>query len=96
MTNLTDHTGDERVNEQVALTSMHTIWVREHNRVEGILHSLNPHWNGERLFQEARRIVVAQVQHIIYNEHLPLILGPHIIKEYGLDLQDYGYYTGES
>ena len=73
---------------------MHTIWVREHNRVESALHKINPHWSGERLFQEARRIVIAEIQHIVFNEHLPILLGPRIIKEYGLDLQDYGYYKG--
>ncbi|KAL1122728.1 hypothetical protein AAG570_003055 [Ranatra chinensis] len=67
--------GDGRVNEQVDLALMHTLWVREHNRVVGILASLHPEWNDEQLFQEAKRIVVAQLQHITYNEFLPIILG---------------------
>ncbi|KAJ4448745.1 hypothetical protein ANN_00136 [Periplaneta americana] len=67
--------GDSRVNEQVELAVMHTIWMREHNRVAGELARLNPSWGDETLFQEARRIVVAEMQHITYNEWLPVVLG---------------------
>ena len=41
--------GDVRANEQLALTSMHTLWMREHNRVAGELLRLNPHWNGDQV-----------------------------------------------
>ena len=30
---------------------MHTVWVRMHNYIEENLHSQNPDWNGETLFQ---------------------------------------------
>lgn len=65
--------GDIRANEQVGLLAMHTIWLREHNRVARALHEMNPHWNGEKLYQEARRIVGAEMQHITHQHWLPRI-----------------------
>lgn len=49
--------GDERANENIALTSLHTLLLREHNRLVRALAKLNPQWNGERLYQEARKIM---------------------------------------
>ena len=54
--------GDSRANEQPGLTVYHTVWVREHNRVAKELKYLNPHWNDERLYQEARKILIAEMQ----------------------------------
>ena len=53
---------------------MHTLWAREHNRVAAELLKLNPTWTDEIVFQEARRIVVAEIQHITYDEWLPVLL----------------------
>lgn len=70
--------GDGRANENLHLTSMHLIWARQHNLVAGELSILNPGWDDERLFQETRRILAAQIQHITYNEFLPILLGASV------------------
>ncbi|XP_057598535.1 peroxidasin homolog isoform X2 [Hippopotamus amphibius kiboko] len=67
--------GDHRANEQLGLTSMHTLWFREHNRVAAELLALNPHWDGDTIYHEARKLVGAQVQHITYRHWLPKVLG---------------------
>ncbi|XP_070796250.1 peroxidasin-like [Pituophis catenifer annectens] len=75
--------GDHRANEQLGLTSMHTLWFREHNRVAAELQSLNPHWDGDTIYHEARKIVGALMQHITYSHWLPKILGEAGMKVMG-------------
>jgi len=53
--------GDVRANEQVGLTTLHTLFVREHN---------------------PRRLVIAEIQKITFEEHLPALLGPDAIPPY--------------
>ena len=67
--------GDLRVNQSPDLAVVHTIFTRHHNLLVSELAVINPQWDDERLFQEARRILVEQSQHISYNEYLPIILG---------------------
>lgn len=67
------------MNEQVDLALIHTLWLREHNRVASVLQRLHPDWPDQALFQETRRIVIAQYQHITYNEYLPILLGESVV-----------------
>ena len=68
-------TGDSRANMQITLTALHTIFARHHNYLAAKLQRINPQWDDGTLYHEARRIVIAQLQHIAYNEYLPLLLG---------------------
>lgn len=86
--------GDSRSNENLHLTTMHLLFVRQHNHIARNLKLINPHWNDERLYQEARHIVAAQIQHITYTEFLPIVLGEVIVEQYGLRGQVNGYYYG--
>lgn len=83
--------GDTRANDQPTIITLYTLFAREHNRVAKTLAFINPTWNDERLFQEARKIVIAELQHIVYNEYLPVILGTNIMNTYGLTLKSTGY-----
>ncbi|KAG8191257.1 hypothetical protein JTE90_003269 [Oedothorax gibbosus] len=85
--------GDMRANEQAELTAIHTLWMREHNRVATRLKSVNQKWNDERLFQESRRIVIAELQHLVYNEFLMALLGPEVVKEHGLEIDPQRQYS---
>ncbi|XP_076230763.1 peroxidase isoform X2 [Calliopsis andreniformis] len=80
------NSGDHRVNTQPQLAVIHTIWHREHNRIADKLAKLNLHWSDETLFQEARRIVIAEIQHITYKEWLPILLGKTYARAVGLTI----------
>lgn len=67
--------------------------MREHNRLVDGLRKINPHWGEEMMFQQARRILIAESQHITYNEFLPRILSWNAVNLYGLKLLPQGYYT---
>jgi len=83
--------GDVRANTFPQLTVLHTLWVREHNRIARGLAYLNPHWNDEHIFLESKKIVTAFIQHITYNEWLPALLGADYTKKNGLGLLEDGY-----
>merc|ERR1719367_949496 len=85
--------GDFRANEQPGLTAMHTLWLREHNRIANDLADINPQWNDDRVYHEARKIVGAILQHITFNEWLPIVLGPRVIEIFELKLLPSGYYS---
>ena len=86
--------GDLRNNEQPALGSMHILFMREHNRVAKKLKAINSNWDDEQLFQNTRRIVNAEWQHIVYNEFLPILLGQKAMKTFGLKALTRGFGKG--
>nr|WOJ52298.1 peroxidase-like protein 1 [Halisarca dujardinii] len=73
--------GDVRVNEQQGLTAMHTIWLREHNRIVAQLNHLQPGQTDEQLYQTARSVVGGQIQAIVYQEYLPEVLGQTVVSK---------------
>ncbi|HEX8915795.1 MAG TPA: peroxidase family protein [Humisphaera sp.] len=74
--------GDVRANENVELTAMQTLFVREHNRRADQIATAHPTWSDEQVYQAARRLVVAEVQAVTYNEFLPALLGPNALRAY--------------
>ncbi|XP_063234409.1 lactoperoxidase-like [Bacillus rossius redtenbacheri] len=86
--------GDGRANEQPGLTAVHTLWLRAHNRLATELAHLNPRWDDDRLYQEARRLVGAMLQHVTFGEFLPVVLGEDVMKRFDLQLRRSGRYDG--
>ena len=63
--------GDVRANENPLLTTFHTLFVREHNRIAQNLAIQSPDMTDEELYFEARRWVIAYIQKITFYEWLP-------------------------
>ncbi|MFA7482025.1 MAG: peroxidase family protein [Vulcanimicrobiota bacterium] len=74
--------GDVRANENLGLLSLHTVFLREHNRLVEEFAKSDPSLSDEALYQMARKVVGAQVQHVTFNEFLPALLGEDAIKPY--------------
>ncbi len=74
--------GDVRANENVELTSMQALFVREHNRIAAQLARQNPRWTDEQIYQQARATVGAELQVITYKEFLPALLGQNALARY--------------
>lgn len=67
--------GDVRANENIALASLHTVWVNEHNHWAEWLAERHPGASDEELFQNARAVVEHLIQKITYEEFLPSLVG---------------------
>ncbi len=86
--------GDMRVNEHPFLATLHVVFVREHNRVAKLLREYLPprYRTDEVLYQEARRIVSAEMQNVVYGEFLPTVLGVEVMRRYGLIVEETSEY----
>ena len=76
--------GDPRANEHAALTAMHVLFVREHNRLADEIFLENNSMSDDEIYQLARKINTAQMQYITYFEYLPS-LGVNLPEYTGFD-----------
>jgi peroxidase len=75
-------TGDTRGNENLELTALQTLFLDNHNRIAAELQKENPTWTDQQLFDEARKLNIAEYQSIIYNEWIPAVLGQNALPAY--------------
>jgi len=68
--------GDPRVMENPELTAVVTLFMREHNFWVSTLKAEHPEWTGDQLYNMAKAITTAEYQNIVYEEYLPLLIGP--------------------
>lgn len=70
-----------RCNEAGAIGALHIILLKEHNRISEELGKLNNDWSDATLFLESRRAITAEIQHITFNEFLPIVLGQQVVTK---------------
>jgi len=75
-------TGDRRGNENIELTALVTLFVRNHNLIARRLQNRHSDWTDEELYQEARKLNIAEYQNIVYNEWIPAVLGQRAMPAY--------------
>jgi hypothetical protein len=74
--------GDIRAAENPELTSLHALFLREHNRIAGEISAADASLSDEEIYQKARMRVIGEIQSITYNEFLPALLGPNAPRAY--------------
>jgi hypothetical protein len=74
--------GDVRANENIELTALQTLFMREHNQWATKIAAANPNLTDEQIYQQARAIVIGEIQAITYNQWLPTLLGSGAISAY--------------
>ncbi|CAO4377381.1 unnamed protein product [Caenorhabditis nigoni] len=90
--------GDFRNSLHPGLLPLHTVFIKEHNRLAVMTKSAKPSWNDEQIYQFVRRVMVAQWQHIVYNEYLPKLLTDKYMTDFNLKTMKpgAGAFTGYS
>ena len=62
--------GGDRVNSTPQVAMMNTLFLREHNRLAGLLEAAKPAWDDERVFQTARNILIVMFIKIVIEEYI--------------------------
>ncbi|CAG0922333.1 unnamed protein product [Notodromas monacha] len=73
-----------RMMQEPSLFAFQVVKSKAHNRLATDLRYMNPHWNCEKVFQEAKKILIGLYNHIIISEYLPALLAPSTLDKYGL------------
>lgn len=79
--------GDGRARENPGLTALHTLFLREHNRIANEVFVRRPFLSHSEIYEIARKILGAEMQNIVYGQYLELVLGPTAMQQLGLRIQ---------
>ena len=62
--------GGERANSTLFTAAINTLFLREHNRLCGVIERANPGWDDQRVFETARNISIVQLIKIVIEEYI--------------------------
>ncbi|CAI5451437.1 unnamed protein product [Caenorhabditis angaria] len=86
--------GDFRNSLHPALIPIHTIFIKQHNRLAQMIRQARNTLRDEQIFQIARKIMIAQWQHFVYSEYLPNILPMAVRRKFDIVPLARGNYRG--
>jgi prostaglandin-endoperoxide synthase 2 len=80
-------TGSDTTNSQIGFVILNVLFLREHNRLAGLLAAEYPSWDDERLYATARNILIVLLIKIVVEEYINHI-APYLFK-FGADPWDF-------
>ncbi|XP_054152513.1 peroxidase-like [Oppia nitens] len=82
-----------RSNQQPLIATIISTFVIRHNQHCDGLAKVNPHWTDDVLYREARRLLEAEYNFIIFYEYLPSILNKDLMNYFNLNVKPHGEYS---
>ena len=68
-------TGLERGSNTILYAALNAVFIREHNRICGMLAAAHPAWDDDRLFETARNINIVQALKLVIEEYINHLAG---------------------
>jgi prostaglandin-endoperoxide synthase 2 len=62
--------GGDRANTTPVTAALNTLFLREHNRVAGIIEAVKPAWDDDRVFETARNIMIVLLIKLVVEEYI--------------------------
>lgn len=62
--------GGDRANSSVGTMMMGTLFLREHNRLAGVIATAHPDWDDDRVFETARNVVIVLYIKLVVEEYI--------------------------
>lgn len=62
--------GLEHGNSTIGNTTLNVVFLREHNRVAGLLQAAYPEWDDERVFQTTRNVMIVLLLRLVVEEYI--------------------------
>jgi prostaglandin-endoperoxide synthase 2 len=76
-------TGSDTTNSQVGFVLLNVLFLREHNRIAGLLAAEHPQWDDERVFGTARAVLIVILLKVVIEEYINHI-APYLFR-FGAD-----------
>ena len=80
-------TGSDTTNSQIGFVMLNVLFLREHNRIAGLLAAEYPGWDDERLYATARNVLIVLLIKIVIEEYINHIAPYHF--KFGADPWDF-------
>lgn len=88
--------GDFRNSLHPALIPVHTIFIKEHNRLADRVKTARSQMSDQEIYQLVRKVMIGMWQHVVYNEYIPKYLPRRTIRNFGLRPLTNGVHRGYS